>query len=225
MRLVLSVDVGYRNCAKVLGRVTPRGDGSVHVEVLKAEVCDVLKGKKPTTVAATALKVVDHLLPWFESSTEVVCEAQVRKSGMNFGIAHAILGAAHTKHLPFSFMAAKQKFQGLEQQTDELNLKKRAVAEVQWHIATPRAHLVLEYFVPPFSEAKKKDDLADALLQLLSHVGWKHQPSDGGDQPVEVGAPDVGVLEEVAGPGPGAGPRPGRPDEELDLLFERAAYG
>ena len=92
MRLVLSVNVGYRNCAKVLGRVTPRCDGSVHVEVLKAEVCDVLKGKKPTTVAATALKVVDHLLPWFESSTEVVCEAQVRKSGMNFGIAHAILG-------------------------------------------------------------------------------------------------------------------------------------
>ena len=48
MRHVLSVDVGYRNCAKVLGKVTSRADGSVHVEVLRAEVCDCLLYTSPS---------------------------------------------------------------------------------------------------------------------------------------------------------------------------------
>ena len=92
-------------------------------------------------------------------------------------------------------MAAKRKFEGLEQQTAELNLKKRAVAEVQWHLGNPSAHLVLKNFVEPFEKAKKKDDLSDALLQLLSHVGWKHDYC-GGDQPIEASAPDFGEIED-----------------------------
>ena len=125
-RVVLSIDVGYRNCAKVLGEVLETGHAT-RVVVLRAEVCDVLQGRRHMNVADTASQVVDHLLPWVDQATEVVCEAQVRASGVNYGIAHALLGAARARGVPFAFMRAKRKFAVLDDPSDRTPLKKRAV--------------------------------------------------------------------------------------------------
>jgi hypothetical protein len=174
VRRILSIDVGYRNLAKVLAKVS-KSHQNTHIEILDASVTDVLNKKKPKSIAHTAKCVVENILPLLQNCDEVVVEQQVRKSGMNFGLAYSIHGACVAKGIPITFMAAKQKFLGntCQHDVEELHLKKRSIKQVQKHIKNPVKNLELNFFIKPFIEAKKKDDLADALLQLLSHVGFK----------------------------------------------------
>lgn len=194
---VLSVDVGYRNFAKVLGSVTRTDNNVVCVTIERAEVNDVLQGCKPKSIADTATKIVRDVAPWLESADEVVCEAQVRKSGMNFGLAHAILGAASMAGVQCTFMPAKAKFASLPSGA-ETNLKKRAIENVRWMTTNKSARLDLKNFVQPFTEARKKDDLADALLQLLTHVNFQHERECGpGDPAVAGGLGDAGGSQQA----------------------------
>jgi len=172
----LSIDVGYRNLAFCVGSVGApfqyHSAAPVTPPLVVVEQCwlvDACPGRKPRSVADAAtcvLKAVDEAVGAELRASRidhVLIERQVRSSGMNFGIAHALMGYFHP--LPVTFVAAKAKFAGAGvdlASKPKPNLKKLAV-ELVLGMDLPIVHEYLE-------SCKKKDDICDCVLQLLAHA-------------------------------------------------------
>lgn len=167
----LSIDVGYRNLAFCVGSTDYTGSPPC-TTIEQCWLVDACAGRKPRSVADAVTSVLRALDDAVGSELRasridhVLIERQVRSSGMNFGIAHALMGYFYP--LPVTFVAAKAKFTGFTMPPAPLpppkkpNLKKLAI-ELVMGLDLPNVHKYLQ-------SCKKKDDICDCVLQLLAHT-------------------------------------------------------
>ena len=173
---IISIDVGYRNLATVLGEVCLE---TQKTRVIACDVKNVLGTlKRPKSVLHTANAVIDHVdhlvKKWGRHVDTAVVEQQVRASGLNYGIAYGLFGYFKCNDTDFTFLPPKRKFE-LCSFSNHPNLKKRAVEEVM-HICEMtnidienENSVDLSAVISTIKALQKKDDAADAILQLLTH--------------------------------------------------------
>ena len=178
---VVSIDIGYRNLAVCVARWCP---ATSFLRFESACVTDALDGRKPRSHADTCDKVLrrlDSLLPQKgneeEEDTAVVIERQHR--GVNIALQFAVQGYffPHKVH----FLAPKHKFLtparlGIE--TPSADLKKASTEILESLIFAPPQNLCLRQVALCHADRRKHklkvDDLADACIQLLSHLEADH---------------------------------------------------
>jgi hypothetical protein len=201
---VVSIDIGYRNLAVCVARWCP---ATSFLRFESACVTDALDGRKPRSHADTCDKVLrrlDTLLPpkVNEEDTAVVIERQHR--GVNIALQFAVQGYffPHKVH----FLPPKHKFLtparlGIE--TPSADLKKASTEILESLIFAPPQNLCLRQVALCHADRRKHklkvDDLADACIQLLSHLEADHGIFVGGgaggsDDPATSGCQDQGTA-------------------------------
>jgi antitoxin component HigA of HigAB toxin-antitoxin module len=177
IKKLVSIDCGYRNFATVLAHVHECG---TRADVVKADVTDVLGGKRKRSNFLMVKAVVSHLRALLEEwgvraddRPSFVCEQQVK--GCNIPIGYGVMGFAFGAYpdSEFVFMPAKKKFLGAQPSTAP-NLKRAAIDEVKRLIETERSApetcrvRILAQPRLAYMNLRKKDDLSDCVLQVQS---------------------------------------------------------
>lgn len=173
IKKLVSIDCGYRNFATVLAHVSECG---TRADIVKADVTDVLNGKRKRSNFLMVKAVVDHLRRLLESwevraeeRPSFVCEQQVK--GCNIPIGYGVMGFAAGAYpeSEFLFMPAKKKFLGAGLSTSP-NLKRAAIDEVGRLIKNDSGNSVQILAQPRlvYTNLRKKDDISDCVLQVQS---------------------------------------------------------
>ena len=196
IKKLVSIDCGYRNFATALAHVSECG---TRAEIVKADVSDVLNGKRKRSNFLMVEAVVGHLRTLLESwevracdQPSFVCEQQVK--GCNIPIGYAVMGFAlgAFPQSKFVFMPAKKKFVGAEFSTAP-NLKQAAIDECRRLIEQTKSNpescrvKISDETRLKFLNLRKKDDISDCVLQVQSTLAQqqeKQQKNNGANKRV-----------------------------------------
>lgn len=188
IKKLVSIDCGYRNFATVLAHVSECGK---HADVVRADVTDVLGGKRKRSNFLMVRAVVRHLEKLLESwevraeeRPSFVCEQQVK--GCNIPIGYGVMGfvAGAFPESDFEFMAARKKFLG-SGPSSAPNLKRAAIDEVKRLMETERSKpgsCSVRILAEPrlvYTNLRKKDDISDCVLQVQSLLYQRNGFQDG----------------------------------------------
>lgn len=182
MLRILSIDVGLRN----LGVAIVRAEAGLPPHVQQLGVYDVLQecGSAAKCTSVNKLNMarymsqflVDHEGAWgVDTITHLVVEGQLRRAPRNVCMMMVLFGWFHgcryrcTRAAPPMYQISARRKLEEEQKVSYYQRKKQAVDKVDALLAA--AHVTMEPdAAQQFRDAKKRDDMADAVLQALWYI-------------------------------------------------------